>query len=202
MEARMQPTPRCRARRDGRRCWRSASRRTKAGVPHRTLELVHLRASQINGCSVCVDMHAKDAQAGRRDRRADLRRRRLARGAVLHRRRAGRAGADRVRDPPGRPARPGARRDLGRGRPHYDEEELAALVVDIASDQRSGTGSTPPPARSPAPGPADPTARSRREVVDRRAHRSWWPAKLASTHAVISLPCRPRRRGRRPGRRR
>ncbi len=23
------------------------------------LELVHLRASQINGCSVCVDMHAK-----------------------------------------------------------------------------------------------------------------------------------------------
>jgi AhpD family alkylhydroperoxidase len=28
----------------------------KGGVPKRTLELVHLRASQINGCSVCVDM--------------------------------------------------------------------------------------------------------------------------------------------------
>jgi AhpD family alkylhydroperoxidase len=28
----------------------------KGGVPRRTLELVHLRASQINGCSVCVDM--------------------------------------------------------------------------------------------------------------------------------------------------
>jgi AhpD family alkylhydroperoxidase len=27
------------------------------------LELVHLRASQINGCSVCVDMHAKGARA-------------------------------------------------------------------------------------------------------------------------------------------
>jgi len=26
------------------------------GVPARTLSLVHLRASQINGCSVCVDM--------------------------------------------------------------------------------------------------------------------------------------------------
>ena len=25
-------------------------------------ELVHLRASQINGCSVCVDMHAKGAR--------------------------------------------------------------------------------------------------------------------------------------------
>jgi len=29
------------------------------GVPERTLSLVHLRASQINGCSVCVDMHAR-----------------------------------------------------------------------------------------------------------------------------------------------
>src|SRR5258708_2306444 len=27
-------------------------------------ELVHLRASQINGCSVCLDMHAKPARAG------------------------------------------------------------------------------------------------------------------------------------------
>jgi AhpD family alkylhydroperoxidase len=31
---------------------------TEAGVPI-SRELVHLRASQINGCSVCVDMHAK-----------------------------------------------------------------------------------------------------------------------------------------------
>lgn len=29
------------------------------GVPKKTLELVYLRASQINGCSVCVDMHAR-----------------------------------------------------------------------------------------------------------------------------------------------
>jgi AhpD family alkylhydroperoxidase len=29
------------------------------GVPARTLGLVHLRASQINGCGVCVDMHPK-----------------------------------------------------------------------------------------------------------------------------------------------
>jgi alkylhydroperoxidase family enzyme len=26
-------------------------------VPKKTLDLVHLRASQINGCSVCVDMN-------------------------------------------------------------------------------------------------------------------------------------------------
>jgi len=31
-----------------------------AGVPATTRALVHLRASQINGCSVCVDMHSKE----------------------------------------------------------------------------------------------------------------------------------------------
>ncbi len=34
---------------------------SRAGVPI-SRELVHLRASQINGCSVCVDMHAKAAR--------------------------------------------------------------------------------------------------------------------------------------------
>jgi AhpD family alkylhydroperoxidase len=34
----------------------------KQGLPEKLLELVHLRASQINGCSVCVDMHAKLAK--------------------------------------------------------------------------------------------------------------------------------------------
>jgi AhpD family alkylhydroperoxidase len=32
----------------------------KGGVPPATIGLVQLRASQINGCSVCVDMHARD----------------------------------------------------------------------------------------------------------------------------------------------
>lgn len=31
----------------------------QGNVPQRTLELVHLRASQINGCSVCLDMHSR-----------------------------------------------------------------------------------------------------------------------------------------------
>ena len=34
----------------------------QGGVPQRTIDLVHLRASQINGCSVCVDMHARFAK--------------------------------------------------------------------------------------------------------------------------------------------
>ncbi len=31
----------------------------QGGVPSRTIDLIELRASQINGCSVCVDMHAR-----------------------------------------------------------------------------------------------------------------------------------------------
>jgi AhpD family alkylhydroperoxidase len=34
----------------------------KGGAPLRTLNLVYLRASQINGCSFCVDMHAHEAR--------------------------------------------------------------------------------------------------------------------------------------------
>ena len=30
------------------------------GVPDTTIYLIHLRASQINGCSYCVDMHARE----------------------------------------------------------------------------------------------------------------------------------------------
>ncbi|RKS79792.1 AhpD family alkylhydroperoxidase [Actinomadura pelletieri DSM 43383] len=41
-----------------------------SGVPHRTLELVRLRVSQINGCGLCVDMHSRDAKkAGETDER-------------------------------------------------------------------------------------------------------------------------------------
>jgi len=40
------------------------------GVPRQTLELVHLRASQINGCSACVDAGARSARkAGETDER-------------------------------------------------------------------------------------------------------------------------------------
>jgi len=42
----------------------------KAGLPEKTAKLVHLRASQINGCSWCVDMHARELkQLGEPDER-------------------------------------------------------------------------------------------------------------------------------------
>lgn len=33
------------------------------GLEHALLELVKMRASQINGCAYCIDMHSKDARA-------------------------------------------------------------------------------------------------------------------------------------------
>jgi len=35
----------------------------KTGLEHSLLELVKMRASQINGCAYCIDMHSKDALA-------------------------------------------------------------------------------------------------------------------------------------------
>ena len=43
---------------------------TAQGLPYVTQKLVQLRASQINGCSVCVDMHARELKkAGEKEDR-------------------------------------------------------------------------------------------------------------------------------------
>ncbi|HEY6277750.1 MAG TPA: carboxymuconolactone decarboxylase family protein [Streptosporangiaceae bacterium] len=43
---------------------------SQAGLPEATLNLVSLRASQINGCAVCLDMHTRGARkAGETDER-------------------------------------------------------------------------------------------------------------------------------------
>jgi AhpD family alkylhydroperoxidase len=34
-----------------------------SGLEHSLLELVKIRASQLNGCAYCIDMHTKDARA-------------------------------------------------------------------------------------------------------------------------------------------
>ncbi|HRQ32523.1 MAG TPA: carboxymuconolactone decarboxylase family protein [Anaerolineales bacterium] len=42
----------------------------KSGLEHSLLELVKMRASQINGCAYCLDMHSKDARnAGESEQR-------------------------------------------------------------------------------------------------------------------------------------
>jgi len=104
----------------------------KGGVPSRTIDLVYLRASQINGCSVCVDMHARDAKkAGDTDERlfavgawreapffTDAERAALALTEAVTRL------ADRPDPVPDEIWDEAAR--------HYDEKALAALVIAIA----------------------------------------------------------------------
>lgn len=40
-----------------------------SGLDHRLYELVKIRASQLNGCAYCLDMHTRDARAGGEDQR-------------------------------------------------------------------------------------------------------------------------------------
>lgn len=102
-------------------------------VPASTHKLVHLRASQINGCGVCVDMHARELrQAGESDERifavaawretpyfTDPERAALALTEAATRL------ADRSDPVPD---------DIwDTAAEHYDEKELAGLIVSIAA---------------------------------------------------------------------
>src|SRR5712691_3863951 len=105
----------------------------KSGVPSRTIGLVQLRASQINGCSVCVDMHSRDLKkAGETDERlfalaawrdapyfTDAERAALALTEAVTRL------SDRADPVPDEIWNEAAR--------HYDERGLAALILMIAT---------------------------------------------------------------------
>jgi len=105
----------------------------KGGVPQSVLELVHLRASQINGCSFCVDSGARSAKkAGETDERlfavaawreapyfTDAERAALALTEAVTRL------ADRADPVPDSIWDEVAR--------HYDEQGLAALILMIAT---------------------------------------------------------------------
>src|SRR5579862_3648376 len=101
-------------------------------VPRRTLDLVRLRASQINGCSLCTDMHARDLKnAGETDERLwslaswrDTTYFNDAERAALALTEAGTRLADRA-DPVSDDVWAEAAR-------HYNEQELALLVLNIA----------------------------------------------------------------------
>ena len=106
---------------------------TKNGLPEKLLELVHLRASQINGCSACVDMHPKLAKkAGETDERLfavaawyDAPYFTAAERAALALTEALTRIADR--------ADPVPDAIWNEADKHFDEQELAALVLAIAA---------------------------------------------------------------------
>jgi AhpD family alkylhydroperoxidase len=103
-----------------------------AGVPRATLELVHLRASQINGCAVCLDMHSRALKKlGEKDERifavaawreapyyTDAERAALALAEA----------ASRIADRPD----PVPDDVWNEARRHYEEPQLASLVMSIA----------------------------------------------------------------------
>ena len=104
-----------------------------SGLPARTAELVHLRVSQLNGCSTCVDGgHRKLVNAGETDERlatvaawrdapyySDAERAALALAEAATRLNAsGEAVSDEIWD---------------EAQAHYDETQLAALILSIAS---------------------------------------------------------------------
>jgi len=105
----------------------------KGGVPSRTLGLVELRASQINGCSVCVDMHGRYLKKeGETDERlfavaawrdapyfSDAERAALALTEAVTRL------SDRANPVPDEIWKEAVR--------HYDEPALAALIIAIAN---------------------------------------------------------------------
>ena len=102
------------------------------GLPAVVRQLVHLRASQINGCSVCVAMHAAELkEGGEEDRRiftvaawrdtpwfSDAERAALALTEAV----------TRIADRPD----PVPDDIWDEARRHYGEEDLAALVLSIA----------------------------------------------------------------------
>ena len=105
----------------------------KGGVPPATLELAHLRASQINGCSSCIDAGTRSAKkAGESDQRlhavaawreapwfTDAERAALALTEAVTRL------SDQTDAVPNAIWQEAAR--------HYDERALAALILSIAT---------------------------------------------------------------------
>jgi AhpD family alkylhydroperoxidase len=104
----------------------------QGGVPRKTLELVHLRVSQINGCSACVDSSSRAALKS-----GETQERLLAVSAWRHGpyfTEAERAALALAEDVTRLADRPDAVPDevwSGAAR-HYDEKGLAALVLWIA----------------------------------------------------------------------
>ena len=86
---------------------------SQSSIPRALFNLIYLRASQINGCAYCIDMHWKDLRAGGESEQRLYGLDAWARVALLHRPRARRPRVDRGGHAHRRRAR--ARRRVRRG---------------------------------------------------------------------------------------
>ena len=117
-------------------------------VPAATHKLVHLRASQINGCGVCVDMHARELkQAGESDERIF--------GVAAWRETpyftdAERAALNLTEARPGSPTGPTrCPTTSGTTRPTTTTRRSSPAWSSASPSSTRGTASTPRPGRSP-----------------------------------------------------
>ncbi|AGM07773.1 carboxymuconolactone decarboxylase family protein [Amycolatopsis sp. WAC 04169] len=105
----------------------------ESSLPHATQELVKLRASQINGCGFCTDMHSKDAaHAGETSVRLNLVAAWREANVFTEPERAALALTEegtRIAD-----AHHGVSDDTwAQVRKHYDDEQIGALIALIAA---------------------------------------------------------------------
>jgi AhpD family alkylhydroperoxidase len=104
-----------------------------AGVPQQTHEMVHLRASQINGCSFCVEMHSRELkEAGEPDQRVATVAAWREAPYFTDAERAALALAEAVTRLSDRPD-PVPDDVWDEATKHYDESALGALLISIAS---------------------------------------------------------------------
>ena len=135
----------------------------KGGLPRTLTSLVHLRVSQINGCSVCVDVHAQDLKdEGEPDERIwsvgawrDAPFYTDAERAALALTEAATRLSDRADPVPDEIVDEAAR--------HFGEQELACLILHITVTN----------------------AWNRLNVTTRQVPREWWPAN------VVTWPAQP-----------
>ena len=102
-----------------------------SGLPAATQELIKIRASQINGCGFCLDMHTKDAaHAGETPARLNLVAAWREAGVFTDAERA----ALELTEQGARIADGGAVTDdaWANAAKHYDDDQLAALVASVA----------------------------------------------------------------------
>ncbi|MFJ8911574.1 carboxymuconolactone decarboxylase family protein [Amycolatopsis sp. NPDC102389] len=105
----------------------------ESSLPHATQELVKLRASQINGCGFCTDMHSKDAaHAGETSVRLNLVAAWREANVFTEAERAALALAEegtRIAD-----AHHGVSDETwAQVRKHYDDEQIGALIALVAA---------------------------------------------------------------------